>query len=146
MTVPSPPSSESMRLDKWLWAVRLYKTRQQATDACRLQRVRMGGQEVKASRLVKPGDIIEVRHEDITRTVMVKQPIGQRVGAKLVPESMEDLTPSAEIEAAARRREERRLNTVHFEAGRPEKKDRRLLEAFLETMRERDGGRMTNDE
>ena len=127
-----------MRLDKWLWAVRLCKTRTDATDACRLQRVRIGGEEVKASRLIKPGDIIEVRQEDITRTVRVKQAIGQRVGAKLVPESMYDLTPAAEVAAAARRREERRLNTVHFDAGRPEKKDRRLLEAFLEQMRERE--------
>ena len=127
-----------MRLDKWLWAVRLCKTRTDATDACRLQRVRIGGEEVKASRLIKPGDIIDVRQEDITRTVRVKQAIGQRVGAKLVPESMDDLTPAAEVAAAARRREERRLNTVHFEAVRPEKKDRRLLEAFLEQMRERE--------
>ena len=127
-----------MRLDKWLWAVRLCKTRTDATDACRLQRVRIGGEEVKASRLIRPGDIIEVRQEDITRTVRVKQAIGQRVGAKFVPESMDDLTPAAEVAAAARRREERRLNTVHFDAGRPEKKDRRLLEAFLEQMRERE--------
>ena len=136
--MPAPSSADTMRLDKWLWAVRLCKSRQQATDACRLQRVRMGGQEVKASRLIKPGDIIEVRQEDITRLVRVKQAIGQRVGAKLVPDNMEDLTPAAEVAAAARRREERRLNTVHFEAGRPEKKDRRLLEAFLEQMRERE--------
>jgi len=125
-----------MRLDKWLWAVRLYKTRQLATDACRLQRVRMGGQEVKASRLVRPGDIIEVRQEDITRTVRVKQAIGQRVGAKLVPENMEELTSVAEQEAAARRREERRLNTMPGHTGRPEKRDRRVLDAFLDQMRD----------
>ncbi|HWB04317.1 MAG TPA: RNA-binding S4 domain-containing protein [Verrucomicrobiales bacterium] len=133
---PSTPAPlPAMRVDKWLWAVRLCKTRQQATDACRLQRVRIAGEPVKPSRLVKAGETIEVRQEDLTRTVRVKQPIGQRVGAKLVPESMEDLTPAAEIEAAARRREERRLNTVTFEHGRPEKRDRRVLEAFLEKMR-----------
>src|SRR6187399_1531815 len=98
MSTPSP--SDTMRLDKWLWAVRLCKTRQQATDACRLQRIRIGGQDVKASRLIKLGDIIEVRQEDITRTVRVKQAIGIRVGAKLVPESMEDLTPAVEVAAA----------------------------------------------
>ena len=127
-----------MRLDKWLWAVRLYKTRQQATDACRLHRVRMGGDEVKPSRLLKPGDVIEVRLEDLTRTVRVKQAIGQRVGAKLVPDSMEDLTPAAELEAAARRREERRLHAVPGFTGRPEKKDRRVMEKFFEEMRERE--------
>ena len=125
-----------MRLDKWLWAVRLYKTRQQATDACRLHRVRMDGQEVKPGRFVKAGDVIEVRQEDVTRTVRVKQPIGQRIGAKLVPENMEDLTSPAEREAAARRREERRLNSIPGHTGRPEKRDRRVLDAFLEKMRE----------
>jgi len=127
-----------MRLDKWLWAVRLCKTRDQATDACRLHRVRMGGQEVKASRLIRPGDVIELRQDDLTRTVRVRQAIGQRVGAKLVPESMEDLTPAAELEAAAHRREERRLNTVTGFHGRPEKKDRRVLDRFLEEMREQE--------
>lgn len=130
----TPP--ENMRIDKWLWAVRLCKTRQQATDACRLNRVRMGGEEVKASRLVRPGDVVEYRQEDLVRTVKVKQAIGQRVGAKLVPENMEDLTPPAELEAAARRREERRLNTLAGHPGRPEKKERRVLEAFLEKMRD----------
>ena len=131
-------TESEMRIDKWLWAVRLCKTRQQATDACRLNRVRMGGQEVKASRLIRPGDVIEVKQEDITRTVRVEQAIGQRVGAKLVPEYMTDLTPAAEQEAARQRREERRLNTVHMPAGRPEKRDRRLLEAFLDHMRDRE--------
>ena len=127
-----------MRIDKWLWAVRLCKTRQQAMDACRLQRVHIAGQEVKASRLIRVGDIIEVKQEHITRTVRVLQPIGQRVGAQLVPESMEDLTPQAEREAAARRREEHRLNTVAMPSGRPEKRNRRLLDAFLEHMRDRE--------
>lgn len=128
-----------MRVDKWLWAVRLCKTRQLATDACRLHRVKMDGQEVKPSRLVKPGDVIEFRLEDVTRTVRVKQAIGQRIGAKLVPDCMEDLTSAAELAAAAHRREERRLNTVTGFHGRPEKKDRRALDKFLEQMRDQDG-------
>ena len=132
------PDTSTMRLDKWLWAVRLCKTRQQATDACRLNRVRMAGQEAKAARLIKPGDIIEVQQDDLVRTVRVLQPIGQRVGARLVAECMEDLTPAAELAAAARRREERRLNTVSSPHGRPEKRDRRLLHSFLEHMRDRE--------
>jgi len=127
-----------MRIDKWLWAVRLCQTREQATDACRLHRVRMGGQEVKPSRLVKPGDVIEVRQEDVTRTVRVKRAIGQRVGAKLVPENLEELTPPEELAAAAKRREERRLNTFTGFHGRPEKRDRRQMEKFLEEMRGRE--------
>lgn len=127
----------TMRLDKWLWAVRLYKTRELAADACRLQRVKMGGQEVKPSRTVKPGDVIEVRQEFLTRTVRVLQPIGQRVGAKLVPQHMEDLTAPEALAEAARHREDQWLNTVHHTHGRPEKRDRRLLDAFLTEMRER---------
>jgi ribosome-associated heat shock protein Hsp15 len=137
--MPESETPGTIRLDKWLWAVRLCKTRDQATDACRLHRVRMGGQEVKPSRLVKPGDIIEVRQEDVTRTVRVKRAIGQRVGAKLVPENMEDLTPAAELAAAAVRREERRLNTFTGFHGRPEKRDRRVMDRFLDEMREREG-------
>ncbi len=128
-----------MRLDRWLWAVRLCKSRESAADACRLHRVRMGGQEVKPSRLVKPGDVMEIRQEDVTRTVRVKRAIGQRVGAKLVPESMEDLTPPEELAAAAARREERRLNTFTGFHGRPEKRDRRLMEKFLDEMRDQAG-------
>lgn len=134
----SQNAEPEMRLDKWLWAVRLCKTRQQATDACRLNRVHIGGQEVKASRFIRPGDIIEIRQDDITRTIRVEQAIGQRVGAKLVEESMTDLTPAAEQDAARHRREEHRLNTVHMPVGRPEKRDRRILDAFLEHMRERE--------
>jgi ribosome-associated heat shock protein Hsp15 len=136
--MPETETPGTMRLDKWLWAVRLFKTRDQATDACRLHRVRMGGQEVKPSRLVRPGDIVEVRQEDVTRTVRVKRAIGQRVGAKLVPENMEDLTPAAELAAAAARREERRLNTFTGFHGRPEKRDRRVMDKFLDEMRERE--------
>ena len=124
-----------MRLDKWLWAVRLYKTRSLATDACRLQRVRMAGNEVKPSRLVRPGEVIEVRHEDITRTVRVKAVLEQRVGAPLVPLYLEDLTPPEEVEAARRRREERRLNSVISPAAKPSKRDRRALEQFLDAVR-----------
>ncbi len=136
--MPDLSNAGTMRLDKWLWAVRLCKTRDDATDACRLHRVRMGGQEVKPSRLIRAGDIIEVRQEDVTRTVRVRQAIGQRVSAKLVPESMEDLTPPAEVTAAAARREERRLNTFTGFHGRPEKRDRRVMETFLEEMAERE--------
>ncbi len=103
---------ESVRIDKWLWAVRLCKTRQLAADACRLARVRIGGQEVKAAREVRPGDIITVEQPDITRTVRVLAPLEKRVGAGLVPGYMEDLTPPEERAAARRRAEESALNRV----------------------------------
>jgi ribosome-associated heat shock protein Hsp15 len=125
----------TVRLDKWLWSVRLYKTRVLATDACRLQRVRMGGSEAKASRLVRAGDVIEVRQEDVTRTVRVKEVLEQRVGAPLVGRYLEDLTPPEELEAARRRREERRLNSAISPAAKPSKRDRRALESFLDSVR-----------
>lgn len=125
-------SLSSVRIDKWLWAVRLYKTRNLATDACRLQRVRIAGHEVKASREIRAGEVIEVRHPDITRTVRVVAVLEMRVGAKLVPDYMEDLTPAEELEAARRRREERSLNYATMPAVKPGKRDRRLVESFLE--------------
>jgi ribosome-associated heat shock protein Hsp15 len=125
-------SQSPVRIDKWLWAVRLCKTRQLATDACRLLRVRMGGHEVKASRVIRPGDVIEVKQLDLTRTVRVKATLETRVGAKLVSEYMEDLTQPAEFEAARRRREERSLNFASMPDEKPGKRDRRLMDQFLD--------------
>jgi ribosome-associated heat shock protein Hsp15 len=135
MTTGDQSAAEGVRLDKWLWAVRIYRTRALATDACRLQRVRMGGNEVKASRLVRLGDVIEVRQEDVTRTVVVRGLLDCRVGAALVSQYMEDVTSVEEREAAQRRREERRLNAAITPVVKPSKRDRRELERFLESVR-----------
>jgi ribosome-associated heat shock protein Hsp15 len=91
MTTDDQSAADGVRLDKWLWAVRVYRTRALATDACRLQRVRMEGNEVKASRLVRLGDVIEIRQEDVTRTVVVRGLLDRRVGAVLVSQYMEDV-------------------------------------------------------
>lgn len=131
----APGENESVRVDKWLWAVRLFKTRQAAADACRLQRVTIDGQKVKASRDVRVGEVIEVEQEDLTRTVRVRAVLEKRVGAKLAPEYVEDLTPPEEYESARRKREERSLNRLASPPRRPEKRDRRLMEAFLEQVR-----------
>jgi ribosome-associated heat shock protein Hsp15 len=85
-------------MDKWLWAVRLYKTRSLAAQACNLGRVQISGQQVKPSRVVRAGDVITAVTGDIARTVKVTGFVEQRVGAKLVSQYLEDLTPPSEYE------------------------------------------------
>ncbi len=135
--IPHPPrhrvkDADSVRLDKWLWAVRLFKTRTAAADGCRLGRVLSAGQPVKPSREVKVGDRFEVKQEWLTKTVAVKALLHQRVAAKLVSEYLDDLTPPEELEKARQQREEHRLATPSFAPGlgRPTKQQRRELERF----------------
>lgn len=120
-----------VRIDKWLWAVRLYKTRALATDACRLGKVTCEGSIVKPSKIIKEGDIYVVNIELLHKKIKVKQLLNNRVGAKLVENYMEDLTDPLEIERIRMAREfafEKRDRGI----GRPSKKDRRLIEAFKE--------------
>ena len=123
---------DSVRLDKFLWAVRLYKTRPDATDACRLGRVEMGGQAVKAGREVRVGDVISVQSDDLTKTVRVRALLDKRVAGKLVGGFLEDLTPPEEYERAKKRREEHALNLATSPPLRPTKRDRRDIDAFLD--------------
>lgn len=139
-TIPNsmPPTTEPVRIDKWLWAVRLYKTRTQAADACRLSAVRIGGQEVKASREVRLGDVIEVRQPDLTRTVKVVGLLQKRVGPKLVVDFLEDLTPPEVYAAARELRQQRALAPPVAPLLKPSKRDRRMLERFFHQAEERD--------
>src|SRR5688572_11042302 len=123
------PASESVRIDKWLWAVRLYKSRSLATQACHAGHVKIGGNSVKPSRDVRAGEQITVFAGRVLRTVKVVALPDQRVGAKLVRQFLEDLTPP---EAYARAREEAMRDRARFPAGfgRPTKKQRRQLERF----------------
>ncbi len=116
-----------VRIDKWLWAVRLFKTRSQASEACKSGKIIMNNSHVKASREVKAGDIIEVHKNGITKKVGVIKPVKNRVNAKMVTELMDDLTPPEEMERAEMMRK------VNYErrdrgTGRPTKKDRRSIE------------------
>ena len=86
------------RVDKWLWAMRVFKTRTIATDACKKGRVMIGGAPVKPSRTIKPGDVIDVRKPPITYTFRVTALSQGRLGAKLVPEYLENLTPPSQYE------------------------------------------------
>ncbi len=123
-------SPESVRIDKWLWAVRLYKTRSMATQACSAGKVRIDGHFVKAGRNVHIGECITAVAGEITRTVKVRALLEKRVGAKLVADFCEDLTPASEYEKAR----ERSLASSGVRprgAGRPTKKERRSLSNFL---------------
>lgn len=117
------------RIDKWLWAVRVFKTRTLAADACKKGRITMGGSPIKPSRIIKPGDVIEVRKSPITYSFKVLQAIENRVGAKLVPEVMENVTPPAQYELLEMSRISGFIDRARG-TGRPTKKDRRSLEEF----------------
>jgi len=119
------------RIDKWLWAMRVFKTRTIATEACKKGRVTMGGVAVKPSRTVKPGDIIDVKKPPITYTFRVLQVTGNRLGAKLVPEYLENITPQSQYDLLEMTRisgfVDRRKGL-----GRPTKRDSRELSRFKE--------------
>lgn len=120
---------EKVRIDKWLWAVRIYKTRTLATEACKAGSVKIEGTNTKPSRDLKIGEVIKIRTHNLTKTVKVVGLIDRRIGAKLVPEYLEDLTPKEEYE----RLKEKRENSIWREAetnARPTKKDRRALDKF----------------
>lgn len=119
----------NIRIDKYLWAVRLFKTRSLATDALRAGRIKLNGMPVKPSHEISVGEIYEVNIEQMHRTVQVKELLANRVGAKLVENYLNDLTPQEEYERIQMARQ------YSFEkrdrgAGRPTKRDRREIEQF----------------
>ena len=118
------------RLDKWLWAARIFKTRTLASDACKNGRVTINGAQAKPSRTVKPGDEVGVRKPPVTYTFRVRQAIEKRVGARLLPDVLENITPPEQLAAL----ELSRISGFVGRAkgtGRPTKKDRRALEEFM---------------
>lgn len=117
------------RIDKWLWAVRLYKTRSLATDACKNGRITINGTAVKPSKTVREGDTVTVRKPPVTYTFRVLQAIENRVGAKLVPEMLENLTPQEQYDILDMNRISGFVNRARG-TGRPTKKDRRELDDF----------------
>ena len=122
----------SIRIDKWLWAVRIFKTRSMATDACRAGKVRMGGQSVKPSREIKLQEEISVQMGVYIKTVKVLGLIHNRVSAQLVPQFMEDLTPEAEYEKL-KIQHEIKTEFRPRGLGRPTKKQRRLIDRLKNT-------------
>jgi len=118
---------DEVRIDKYLWSIRVYKIRTDATDACKGGKVRVNGADTKPSRLVKVGDIIVARKGAVTYTYKVIQPVDKRQGARLVPDYAENLTPPEEL-AKLKAPVETFFLKRDRGAGRPTKKDRRQME------------------
>ncbi len=115
------------RIDKWLWVVRIYKTRSIATKACAGGKVKIDGNTVKASRMVRKGDIIQVRKRVIKYEYKVLKIAEKRMGAKLVPDFLEDMTPEEEL-AKLQSAQKQPIQTREKGQGRPTKKERRVMD------------------
>lgn len=124
---------DSVRIDKYLWAIRVYKTRSEATEACNGNKIKIAGVNAKPSKAVKIGDIIEVRKGSVLFTYKVLALSENRMGAALVPEYAENLTPESELAKMHAPRE-----TILYQrdrgTGRPTKKDRRILDDLMDSM------------
>lgn len=118
------------RIDKWLWAARIYKTRTIAADACKKGRISINGAQAKPSRMIKPGDVINVKKSPIIYSFKVLQAIEKRVGAKLVPEIMENVTSPEQYELLEMSKISGFIDRAKG-TGRPTKKDRRSLDDFF---------------
>ena len=125
--------ADTERIDKLLWAIRAFKTRTEATDACKGGKVKIGGANVKPSRPVKAGETIEIRKGAVVYTYRIRQITTHRLGAKLVPDYAENLTPQAELDKL-RAPVETFFVRRDRGAGRPTKKDRRAMEDAWETL------------
>lgn len=123
--------AETARIDKWLWAARIFKTRSIASDACKNGRVTIGGVNMKPSRSVKVGDVVSVKKPPITYSFKVLKTIEQRVGAKLLPEIYENVTNPKQYELLEMSRISGFVDRARG-TGRPTKKERRALDAFVE--------------
>ena len=122
--------SDVARIDKWLWAARIFKTRSIAADACKNGRVTIGGVNVKPSHTVKAGETVSVRKPPVTYSFKILKTIEQRVGAKLVPEIYENVTTPDQYELLEMNRISGFVNRARG-TGRPTKKDRRAMDAFV---------------
>ncbi|MBR4821693.1 MAG: RNA-binding S4 domain-containing protein [Bacteroidales bacterium] len=124
-----------LRLDKYLWCIRVFKTRSDATDACKGNKVQVNGVVSKPSKEVKPGDLLVVRKGPVELSYRVKAALHSRVGAALVPEYAENLTPESELDKLHAPTETFFVKRDKG-SGRPTKKDRRTLDALWEAMDE----------
>jgi ribosome-associated heat shock protein Hsp15 len=121
---------EVARIDKWLWAARIFKTRSIAADACKNGRVTIKGTNVKPSHMVKTGETVDVRKSPITYSFRILKTIEQRVGAKLLPEIYENVTAPDQYELLEMNRISGFVDRARG-TGRPTKKERRAMDAFL---------------
>ena len=120
---------DEIRVDKWLFAVRLFKTRGQASEACRKGKIKLNDLTIKASKSIKIGDIVKVRQSPIIRSLEVINLTERRIGPKLVENFAQDITPKEELEKYHKAISNRNENKSQ---GRPSKKERRLINQFME--------------
>lgn len=126
-------AKSEVRIDKWLWAMRIFKTRTIATEACKKGRVSVAAAVAKPSRTIKVGDIVNVRKPPVTYSFRVKALTENRLGARLVAEYMENVTPKSELDL---------LEVVKISGfidrrkglGRPTKREGRDLQQFTDSM------------
>lgn len=124
--------NDSARIDKWLWAARIFKTRSIAAEACKNGRIKIKGFNVKPSHTIKAGDVVSVRKPPITYSFEVLKPIEQRVGAKLINEIYNDITAPEQYELLEMNRISGFVDRARG-TGRPTKKDRRQIDAFTDS-------------
>ena len=122
--------ADEARIDKWLWAARVFKTRSLAADACKNGRVTLGGVAVKPSRMVKVGETVSVRKPPVTYSYKVLSAIEQRVGAKMLAQVYENVTAPDQYELLEMTRISGFVDRARG-TGRPTKKERRSLDAFI---------------
>ena len=120
-----------VRIDKWMWATRIFKTRTIASDACKKNRILVGNVSVKPSRMIKVGDVISVRKPPVTYSFRVLDVSDKRMGAKLVPLFLENITPPEEFEILEMNKISGFVNRARG-LGRPTKKERRELDIFTD--------------
>ncbi len=122
---------DSARIDKWLWAARIFKTRSIAADACKNGRVTKGGINMKPSHMVKVGEVVNVKKPPVVYSFRILKAIEQRVGAKLIPEVYENVTDPKQYELLEMSRISGFVDRARG-TGRPTKKDRRAIDAFVD--------------
>lgn len=121
--------SSEVRIDKFLWSVRLYKTRSIATEAVKRGLVQMNGHSIKSSRVIKVGDIVQIKQSPIYRHFLVLNTLSNRVGAPLVANYISDVTPKEQLDLLEATRLADSLNRKKG-LGRPTKKERRDIDSF----------------
>lgn len=124
---------DEIRLDKWLWTVRIFKTRTIAMDACKKNRIEVNGVAAKPARMIRIGDKVSVRKPPITYSFEVLSLTGNRVGAKLVADYVANVTPASQYEILEMQRVSGFVDRAKG-LGRPTKRDRRELEQFATDM------------
>ena len=123
--------SDQARIDKWLWAVRIYKTRSIAAEACKKGHISIGDRTAKPAHNIRVGDIVNVKKAPITYSFRVLKCAENRVGAKLVPELMENITSQEQYEILEMSKISGFIDRQRG-TGRPTKKERRDLDVFVE--------------